>query len=524
MATLTGLLSASQITSLIQQASAAYQAPANALQAEEKPLEAQLSALDKVQSALTGLQSAISGLADVQSLPEYTATVSPSGAVTASLTNNVAPGTYSLTGIHLAEAQSLLSAGYASSGTVVGTGTLKIQVGGGPATTVTISSANDTLSGIADAINQANAGVAASVLFDGTSYHLVVTGDTTGSANTFTISGSGGLTGLSYAPGSSGLTRTQAAANAGFSLNGIAISSGSNTIKGVITGLSLTLAASGSATVQVSQDATALDTAANSLVTALNTALGTINQYSAYSPTTSGGPLLGDVGLTILRSDLLSAITSPATGAAQDAQYGSLSAIGFSVTSGGTVTFDSSTFQAAAQADYSTVAALLGETATATNSEVSVQSLGGALPGTYAVNVATNSGGAVSGSVGGQVASGTGDVLVVTGSGPAKGLALQIAAGATGGLGNVTVSQGLYGALSSIVNTALASGTGSLTSEIAGLNTSITSMNQQIAALQQEAQQQTLLLTQQYGTAQAALEQLTTVSNFLSSYFNQTSG
>jgi hypothetical protein len=49
-------------------------------------------------------------------------------------------------------------------------------------------------------------------------------------------------------------------------------------------------------------------------------------------------------------------------------------------------------------------------------------------------------------------------------------------------------------------------------------------LNQRIAALQQEAQQQTLPLTRQFAIAEATLSQLTTVSNFLSTYFQQTSG
>ncbi|MGH7038656.1 MAG: flagellar filament capping protein FliD [Stellaceae bacterium] len=524
MAALTGLLSSSQITSLIEQASTAYQAPANALQTQEQPIEAKISALDKVDSALTGLQSAISGLADVQSLNQRTVTTSPTGTVSASVTNTAALGTYSLTNIHLAAAQSLISSSYASASASVGTGSLTIRVGGGSATTVTIAGGQGTLSGIASAIDEAHAGVEASVLFDGTADHLVVTSDATGTANAFTISGSGGLSGLSYHAGASGLTRTAAAANAGFSLNGIAISSGTNTIAGVVPGLTLTLAASGSATVQVSQSVTALDQAANALVTALNSVLNTIGQYDTYNPTSGGGPLLGDVGLDVLRTALLGAITAPATGAAQNTPYGSLSSIGFGVTSGGTVTFSDAAFQAAAEADYGAVSALLGEAATASNPDVSVQSIGAAQTGTYAVDVTANSGSTVTGTVNGQAASGTGDVMVVTGPGPAEGLALQIAAGVTGALGQVTVGQGLFGTLTSITNSALASGTGSLTTEIAGLNSTLTGMNQQIAALQQEAQQETLLLTQQYGTAQATLEQLSTVSNFLSTYFNQPSG
>src|SRR5689334_17012754 len=101
MATVSGVLNADQITSLIQQASTAYQAPANALQAQEKPVAAQISALGKVQGVLSGLQSALAGLANVQTLGQRSVTTSPSDAVTAKVTNDAAAGTYNLSGIHL---------------------------------------------------------------------------------------------------------------------------------------------------------------------------------------------------------------------------------------------------------------------------------------------------------------------------------------------------------------------------------------------------------------------------------------
>jgi flagellar hook-associated protein 2 len=394
--------------------------------------------------------------------------------------------------------------------------------------TVNVGSGQDNLSGIADAIDKANTGVQASVEYDGSSYHLVLTSTATGTASAFTVSGSGGLAGFSYHPGASGLAENQAAANASFSLNGLAITSGSNTIKGVVTGLTLTLAASGSATVTVSQDVSALDKAANGLVSALNDALGTINQFASYGPTSGAsgaGPLLGDVGLQIVRSNLLDAITGPAgSGGVQNTPYNSLGTVGFNITSGGTVTLDDAKFQSAAQSNYAAVAALLGEAAVASSPNVSVQSTGSARVGSYAIDVAANAGGSVSGTVNGQSASGTGGFLVVGGTGPAQGLSLQISPGVTGQLGEVTVSQGLYGSLSSLVSSALASGTGSITGEIKSLNDTVTSTNKQIAALQQEAAQETLALTQQFGVAQATLSQLTTVSNFLSTYFQQTSG
>jgi flagellar hook-associated protein 2 len=523
---LTSLLSSTQITSLIQQASAAFQAPAGVLQAQEKPIQAKISALGQVQGALNSLQSALAGLADVQGMAQRTASVSPSGAVTASAGNTTPLGTYALSGIRLAQAESLISSGSASASGTLGSGTLAIKVGNGNTVTVNVPADQSSLNGIADAIDAADAGVQASVLFDGSKYRLVVTADATGTANAFTVTGTGALAGFSFFTGSSGLGEAQAAADASFSLNGFTVTSGSNTVTGVVPGLSLTLAASGAATVTVSQTSAALDNAAQSVVSALNTALSTIDKLTAFSPVSGAAPLLGDVGLEIVRTDLLNAISASAlTGtAAAGAPFTSLSSIGFSVTSGGSVTFDDTAFQSAASTDYGAVASLLGEFGTASNKAVGVESIGSAVAGSYAVDVTANSGGIVTGTVNGQAASGTGGILVVNGAGPAQGLALSIAAGASGSLGTVTLSQGLFGSLSSVLSAALASGTGSVSNELTSLNQSITTMNRQVAALEQQAQAQTQLLTAQFTVAQSTLSQLETVSSFLNTFFNLPSG
>ncbi|MBV8118467.1 MAG: flagellar filament capping protein FliD [Alphaproteobacteria bacterium] len=519
------VLSSSEIATLIQQASAAYQAPATALQNQEQPIQTQISALGKVQSALSGLQSALAGLADVQTLAQRSVTTSPSGTVSASVTNAASPGTYNLTNIQLAEAQSLLSAGFTSASSTFGAGSITIQVGSGSPVTIDIASGQDTLSGIANAINQANAGVTAAVVYDGTNYHLSLTGTNTGAAAAFTVSGAGGEAGFNYSPNaSSGLALNQAATNAGFSLNGVPITNSSNTVTNVVPGLSLTLTGSGNATVTVAQNVSALDQAADAVVSALNNVLQTINQYSSYSPSSGAGPLLGDVGLQVLRNSLLNAISSPARGQTAGTQYDSLGAVGFTINQDGTVSLNDQTFQSAAQANYAAVAGLLGSFAVASNSNVAVQDTGGAQPGVYPINVTNNSGASTTGTVNGQTASGTNGELVVGGAGPAQGLTLQIASGVTGALGQVTVSQGVYSTLSSLLNAALSSTGGGVTGEINNLNSTITSMNQQIAQLQQAAQQETAALTAQWGQAQATLSQLTTVSNFLSTYFNQGSG
>ncbi len=518
-------LSSSQITSLIQQATAADQLPAGVMQAQEKPIEAQVTALTQVQGALSKLQSALGGLANIQTLAQRAVSVSPNGAVTATAGNATETGTYSLTDIHLAAAESLISSGSASASGSLGAGTLTVQVGTGTAVNINIASGSSSLADIAQAIDQAGAGVEASVVFDGSNYHLVLTGNGTGTANAFTVTGSGALTGLSYNPAASGFGLASKAANASFSLDGLTVTSGSNTISGVVPGLSLTLAQSGSANVTVSQNSSALESATGNLVSALNTVLGTIAQNASFTQASGGGPLFGNIGIEIIRSDLLSAIsttTNPATNLGSP--YSSLSSIGFTVTSGGSITLDSTTFENAAQTNYGAVASLLGEVGTATNSSVSVEGIGAAPPGTYAVNVASNSNGTVVGTVNGEAASGTGGLMTVNDSGLAQGLSVQISPGITGDLGSVTVSEGVFATLSSLVTSALASGTGAVTGQIKTLNTTLASMNTQVNQLLANAQQETQLLTQQFSQAQATLSQLNTVSSFLATFFNQTSG
>jgi flagellar hook-associated protein 2 len=521
-----GVLTSSEITTLIQDASQAYQAPMLALQNAEKPIETQISALGQVQSSLSSLQSSLSALSDVQSLSQRS--VSSSSNVQATATNQAAVGNYSLTDIRLAQAEALLSGPSSSASGSLGSGSLIIQVGDKAATTLDITSSNDTLAGVASAINSAGLGITANVVYNGSAYSLMLTGDSTGTANAFTISGTGGLTEFTYAGGVSGthdMTEEQAATNASFSFDGLSVTSGSNTIAGVIQGLTITLATSGSGNISVSQNSSALVQAAESVVDSLNSALSTINKFASYSQVSGGGPLLGDVGLQIVRTDLLNAVSNqinPSNGT--NAGFTSLGSIGFSVTSGGTVTLDTDTLENATQQNYSAVASLLGAVGVASNQNVGIQSLGSAASGTYAIDVTANSGGTISGTVNGETAFGTGGVMTVVGPGAANGMTLAIAAGLTGNLGSVTVSQGLFGSLSTILNGALNFNTGSVPQEVTDLSNSLSSMNQQISSMQQEAQEETQELTQAYTTAQQTISQLSTVSSFLSSYFKTASG
>ena len=118
--------------------------------------------LAALQGALSGLQSALAGLSDVQSLAQRAVTTS-SDIVQASATNAAAVGSYNLSNIHLANAESLISSGSSSSSGSLGSGSIAIQVGGGSTVTINIASGSSSLSGIASAIDQSGVGVTASI-------------------------------------------------------------------------------------------------------------------------------------------------------------------------------------------------------------------------------------------------------------------------------------------------------------------------------------------------------------------------
>src|SRR5208282_4099691 len=148
--------------------------------------------LGQLSSDFTSVQSALNAIDLGLSIPPVAATASAGAPFTAQASGAALAGSYAVTVSQLAAAQSVASQGYANQTDSVGAGTITITKGG-TATPITIDSSNDTLGGVADAINSANLGVTAQV-FDtglaGAPYRLEVTSNSTGAAQSFTISSS----------------------------------------------------------------------------------------------------------------------------------------------------------------------------------------------------------------------------------------------------------------------------------------------------------------------------------------------
>ena len=198
----TGPESGINYTSILNALDQALSAPITLMQAQETPLNNQLSAWQSIGSDISALNSSASALGQPSLFQTYTAASSNTSVATATASSSAIPGAYNFTVNQLAKASEVASQGIAATSTTVGTGTFGITVNG-TLTNVSVTSSNDTLSGLAQAINNAGAGVSAAVISDGSSnnpYRLVLTSNTTGTNSAITINNtlSGGTASLNF--------------------------------------------------------------------------------------------------------------------------------------------------------------------------------------------------------------------------------------------------------------------------------------------------------------------------------------
>ena len=207
--------------------------------------------------------------------------------MTATADANAAPGTYSIGVTQLAQAQQLVSKPFSGgSSQTVGTGTLTLSLGS-QSVSVPIDSTDNTVAGIAAAINSApaNPGITAGIVQGTDGAHLVLASSLTGASNTIQVSaagGDGGLSALTYSSGhTTNYTQPTAAQDAILTVAGITSDSPSNTDSGAITGVTLNLASMTSAgspvTLTVSNDTSTVASNISNFVSAYN---ALVNQFS----------------------------------------------------------------------------------------------------------------------------------------------------------------------------------------------------------------------------------------------------
>jgi flagellar hook-associated protein 2 len=370
--TSTGIGSGLNISAIVSSLTTSFgAAQTNQLTNQQTSLNAQVSAYGTFSSALSTLQSTLTTLENPDTLAGFDATVADDKIASASTGSGAVAGQYSLEVQNLATSATLTSQPVPNSTSVVGTGTLSIAVGGA-STSINITSANDTLAGIASAINSApnNPGVTASIISTTSGARLVLAGTATGADNSITVTetdGGSALSSLVYDPADSvtNLTQTQAAQDANYSINGFTATSSSNVVSNAISGVTLNLlqptAAGTPTTLTVSADNSAAQTSIGTFVTALNGVLSSIQSLTGFNATTqTSGPLSGNATLEAFQNQLENILDVVKSG--NSGGVSSLAGIGITADADGNFDTNATTLGNALSANLTAVGNLLGGT------------------------------------------------------------------------------------------------------------------------------------------------------------------
>jgi flagellar hook-associated protein 2 len=216
-----------------------------------------------------------------------------------------------------------------------------------PATTATIATTSgETYTQLAAAIN----GVVPSLGVTATA-----TTDSSGNQSLAITSNDGATPFTINEPSSTGstfsFTQATSGANASLTVDGVPISSASNTVTGAISGVTLTLLGAAPAVpvdLTVASNAGQVSTAINQLVTDYNTAIGLVNAQFTIGANGTEGVLGSDTTVSNLQSTMeqaLNYMATPATGTTTTVS--TLNDLGITMGTDGTLSVDTSTLDGA---------------------------------------------------------------------------------------------------------------------------------------------------------------------------------
>ncbi len=431
-----GIGSGLDVNSIVSQLMNVEKQPLTLLDQKEASFQSQLSAYGTLRGALSNFQTAVSGLDNLSTFQAISTTSSETSVLTAAATVDAPTGVHDLNVTQLAQAQALVATGQSSITATIGSGastTLTFDFGtiaGGTLSSglysgatftqdgtqtsgsVVIDSSNNSLQGIRDAINNANIGVRASIINDGsgTPYRLTLTSNSTGAAHSIRVGVSGDAalaTLLSYdASGTQNLTQTATAQDAKLSIDGVNVSSASNSVTGALDGVTLKLLDKGASQVTIARDSSGAKAAIQAFVKAYNDFNKTIGDLTKFDTTGNGnsGALLGDAAARTIQSRLRDALSSALpSGGSGSLQF--LAQAGISFQKDGTLSVDNVKLSNALSANPDGVAALFTSLGQTTDSLVKFsKASSNAQAGTYNVSISAL---ATQGTLVGSAAAGT---------------------------------------------------------------------------------------------------------------------
>jgi len=365
-----GVGSGLDVNTIVTQLMAVERQPLDRLQTRATTMQTQLSAFGQLKSLVSGLQDAAKPLFSADSFTLSNAGSSDPTSVSAGTSAKAVPGIYSVSVSSLSATQSVVSAAgvFADAKAVVGTGSITLRLGtwsAGQATftpktrsadiTIPIGASENTLEGIRDNINAANAGVSATIVTDASGARLALQSTTPGAANGFRVTvgdadgangDAAGLSRLAYDPlgGGAQMTLAQSAANAQATINGIAVESSSNTLDSVIDGITFNLAkvTTQPVTVNVTRNTDAIKTMVGAFVAAYNQLNSFLSDATHYDPATKQAALLQGDGTTTGIQNQLHVLMGQNSGASST--FANFSSIGVHVQKDGSLKLDDAAF------------------------------------------------------------------------------------------------------------------------------------------------------------------------------------
>ena len=314
--------------------------PLTIWQNQQTDLSTQAGLLTGLNNNLTSLAAAVISLANPNGpLASQSATSSQPGILTASADTTATAGTHQIVVSNLATIGTIYTNPLADDNTSFLTGSatsgdIKLQVGGVSGAThdiIITQGSNDTLNTLAKYINTQKWGVTASVVTDAGGARLALYSQSTGTPGALTITNNNATSLTFNAP--------VGGTNASFTLDGIPLSSATNTVTGAINGVTLNLSSAAPLTtvqLTVGPDSAAATSAINSFVDAYNAVIGSLNTQFTVDPTTNTeGPLGSDSTLRALQSSLLNDVTYSITG---NSGLVNLASLGIDFNNDGTLT------------------------------------------------------------------------------------------------------------------------------------------------------------------------------------------
>jgi flagellar hook-associated protein 2 len=344
--------------------------------AERKPLDDQLgraatknatqiSATSALLGALSSFQSALNGLKTTSAFSGRSTTSTNEDIVTATATATAAPGRYDIEVEQLASAQQISSTAFAGgSTTVVGSGSLTLSMGS-ESFTIAIGEPANTLADVRNLINGAanNPGISAAIINAADGAHLVLTSTKTGAANGIQVTQSGTLTQLEYTPtNQANFTELRAAQDAKVNVAGYPTTSATNSVTGVIDGVTLNLASAADGTtvsVEVGYDKAAAKDKVKGFVTAYNSLRSMLTKLGGYdSASKTAGPMLGDSMLSSIDAEIRRTLSDPVAEAGDVVQ--TLASIGITTQKDGSLAIDDTKLDEAMSSNFDAVSRLFG--------------------------------------------------------------------------------------------------------------------------------------------------------------------